>query len=480
MPTRSSLFYLPLVFVPRIYEPHEAEQNPKQNHDQTPKKQDRAAQLAGALSPSSTGLVSPLPQFDAAARHNISDSSPPTGGALYCSVCKKKFNNESTLLVHQQSDKHRRNARLSKQSGHAAGSPRGPPKKTQSNAKHHPVVQGAVASMRKAQAIMKQDPAVAATVLWNIAKDIAQYGEDGVTKLALEKALSCMQSMDANKELRGARESPASWSARSLLKTMLECRLALARLESQPAKAESAPRYTDALCAYLGVELGAIDGIARDRDPVKMDAAAMAIAKSIPRKFSKPEDVCQAIEAMEEVAGALFVFSGADSRSPLAWRSMAIYFLVHAFAIEKEKPDAAYRNVNRAISGFSTLHLEHLGCECAVLLMEHHSTQQGAHASVAKAAIDSLLSEDLVRARSILQKYNAQFEQPWSKYLSKLVAKMIGADATWFSIHARSEWDVVVAGADSPANRRAHDLVRACLDAVLREYTLYAPVGATA
>ncbi|KAJ2084507.1 hypothetical protein GGI16_007106, partial [Coemansia sp. S142-1] len=87
--------------------------------------------------------------------------------------------------------------------------------------------------MKKAQALATKDPAVAATVLWNIAQDIAQFGEDSVTRTVLDGALSCMQAMDANADLRGVKGSPGAWSARSLLKTMLECQLARARLESR-------------------------------------------------------------------------------------------------------------------------------------------------------------------------------------------------------------------------------------------------------
>ncbi|KAJ2818678.1 hypothetical protein FBU31_005790, partial [Coemansia sp. 'formosensis'] len=229
--------------------------------DRTPKKPDRV--LAGSLSPSSTKLVNPLALLDTPL-----DSSAMS--SIYCAPCKKKFSSEATFDAHLQSDKHKKSARQAKVSNPGQLPSSSPKAKSTS----HPVVQGALSSMKKAQALASKDPAVAATVLWNIANDIAQFGEDHVTKAALDGALSCMRAMDANADLRGAKGSPGAWSARSLLKTMLECQLAQARLESRSNKQLAASLYADALCCYLGISSDSLDIAERDRNPTRACALA--------------------------------------------------------------------------------------------------------------------------------------------------------------------------------------------------------------
>ncbi|KAJ2333717.1 hypothetical protein GGI00_002191 [Coemansia sp. RSA 2681] len=427
--------------------------------ERAPKKQDRAPVLVGSLSPSSTKLVNPLALLDA---QQTDTSGIPS---IYCVSCKKKFASDATFEAHLQSDKHKRAARQAKAGNMPSGS-------LHSKPACHPVVQGALKSIKKAQALADKDPAVAATVLWNIAKEIAQFNDDRVTRTALDGALSCMQAMDVDAGLRGVKGSPGAWTARSLLKTMLECQLAQARLESRSNKQRAASLYLDALCCYLGISSHSLAIADRDRTPSKAWAQADQLANEIPRKFAKAEDVDQAIGAMEETAAALLAFSKAAPADPaLMWRSVVVYSLAHAFALQKDRASAAYTAVRCLAALFEGAGLGHFGSECASLVIDHHMQQPESRAMVAAAVVVSLQSLDLVRANCILQKYNHRFEEPWSRFLAELVSKTADADTIWLSTNAWTLWCQVSATCD----RHIYELVDSAVRMELHPLMWYSP-----
>ncbi|KAJ1953194.1 hypothetical protein EC988_003132, partial [Linderina pennispora] len=315
---------------------------------------------------------------------------------------------------------------------------RPPPRQQTSNTHQHPAVQGALASLKKAKGIMQKDPAIAATVMWNIAKDIAEHGDDTTTRSALEGALDCMERMNADKALRGTKGAPASWTARTLLKTMLDCRMALARLE--PATGRAGAMYLDALGEFLGIESKALHGLAQSRDPVSLDTVASKLNESIPRKFGNTEDVGQAVSTIEEVASGLLSFSGGQHEDPAIWTGVALYFLLHSFATTKGAPDTAYRAVLTAGEAFKALGLEYLQCDCALVLIDKHWQQNAAKFTAAQAITRSLEMGDLVRAQSILNKTKERWSDPWIQYLAKVVTRSVDSDALWLEFDARDEW----------------------------------------
>ncbi|KAJ2744102.1 hypothetical protein GGI20_003242 [Coemansia sp. BCRC 34301] len=444
------------IFEPFVFESAGALLAESKASDRTSKKQDRTAALTGSLSPSSTKLVNPLALLDVP----LADTSGMH--SIYCAPCKKKFSSEATFEAHLQSDKHKRAARQA-----TAGSALKP------KSAHHPVVQGALKSMAKAQALADKDPAVAATVLWNIAKDIAQFNDDRVTRTSLDGALSCMQVMDADASLRGEKGSPGAWTARSLFKTMLECQLAQARLESRTSRQWAASLYSDALCCYLGIASNLLDIGERDRTPSMAWTHADKLVKAIPRKFTRAEDVDQAIGAMEEVAAALLAFSKTvPADATLLWRSVAVYSTTHAFSLQKDRGSAAYTAVRRLAALFDGIGLAHFGCECASLVIDHHMQQPGSRAVIAAAIVASLQSLDLVRASCLLKKYNYRFEEPWSHYLAELVCKTADADTIWLSTDAWNLWCQV----SSTCDRHIYELVDNAVRTELRPLMWYSPI----
>ncbi|KAJ1897188.1 hypothetical protein LPJ66_003531 [Kickxella alabastrina] len=461
------------IFETRVYEPQSKRQRDAlAGQNRTPKTQTKSHQQRpiGGLSQSSTELVNPLILAGLSSTSAYQVTNNVHNGAnspMYCALCKKKFSNEATFSAHKQSDKHRKAARAANPTGGSAD-------KEKQQAKLHPVVRGALANMKKAQAIIQDDPAVAATVFWNIAQDIASYGDDSITRSALDNALVCMDAMDKDVGRRGAKGSPSFWSARALLKTALDCRMALARLDSTLDGTRAAGHYIDALCQYLGITLGDLDMVAQTHDPLEMSSRADQVARAIPRKFAKDEDVDQAVTAMEEVAGALLAFSSASPNDPLAWRSLSAYFLLHAFALSKDKQDAAYVAIQRTVSSFDALGLRHSGCECAVLIIAHHMKQSSARNTVAASVVDSIKADDIVRARDLLWRYNFDFEEPWSRYLAKFVDKVIDADAPWMNASAWSEWRDV-AGSSDLHSTSVEKLVELALRQELSPYMIYTP-----
>ncbi|KAJ2005997.1 hypothetical protein GGI02_001001 [Coemansia sp. RSA 2322] len=470
------------IFLPFVFEGRGAsEASDDRAGDRTPKRQDRPSALAGSLSPSSTKLVNPLALLDRSANilyEECTEGSGTNGDISnnYCAACKKKFTSEATLDAHLQSDKHKKAARQLKLTNSLSNTSQLPAKSPKPKSSRHPAVQGALASMKKALALANKDPAVAATVLWNIANDIAQFGDDGTTRAALAGALSCMQAMDANTELRGAKGSPTAWTARSLLKTMLECQLAQARLESRSDRPRSVFLYVDALCRYLGIESSMFDIAERDRNPQTVYLRAARLVDSIPRKFAKTEDVDQALGALEEAAAAMFAFSKSTpaESTALLWRSVFISFTAYAFALQKDQAGTAYVILQHVVTLFDAAGMGHFGCEGAAFVIDNHIRQPGSRAMVAAAVVSSLQRADLVRASCLLQKYNYRFEEPWSRFLAELTSKTESADTIWLSSDAWLSW-CNVSGASMACDAHIYGLVGNAVRAILDPLTWYNP-----
>ncbi|KAJ1898068.1 hypothetical protein LPJ81_004412 [Coemansia sp. IMI 209127] len=224
---------------------------------------------------------------------------------------------------------------------------------------------------------------------------------------------------------------------------MLECRLALARLLyiSAGTRAESANQYTLAVCQYLGIHEGTIADAHAKRTPLlTISQNASDIVTAIPRKFGKQEDISQAVDALGEAANALLAFSTGDDDS-LAWRGVLFCLLLHAFALDKGDKVAAYGAIDQLALGFESLGMSHFGHECAMLVIEHHMWNHDAFANVASAVIGSLLDNDLVRAKRLLEALNmSHYAQPWSRYMAEFVAKRTMLDSAWMRQDAWAKW----------------------------------------
>ncbi|KAJ2345126.1 hypothetical protein GGF43_005298 [Coemansia sp. RSA 2618] len=330
-------------------------------------------------------------------------------------------------------------------------------------------------SMKKAQKLAARDPAVAATVLWKIAKDLAAHSQQRDNlRLAVETTQQCLHQMVDRPDLRGAKGSAAVWSARSLLKTTLECDLAAARLLWVIDRRNAAAQYLSALCRYMGIETSVVAAFANTHDFGEMCTQAARVAKSVPRKFAKPEDLSQALDALEEAASAQLASVSSEPTALAVKLGLAVCLLRHAFAMERQMPDMAYRTVLSTIASLHALGLRYLASECASLIMDHHMSQPDARMQVAASVVSSLKESDLVRAHALLQSYNYRFEEPWSRFMATVVDKAVDADIRWMSDCAMNEWrDVML---DSTTNNEPiYELIQATLATYLEPYIWYMP-----
>ncbi|KAJ2119207.1 hypothetical protein IW147_006056 [Coemansia sp. RSA 720] len=330
-------------------------------------------------------------------------------------------------------------------------------------------------SLAKARKLVPRDPAVAATVLWKIAKDLTVHSQQLTNmRAAIETTQECLHRMVDRPELRGAKGSAAVWSARSLLKTTLECDLVAARLLWPSDKQAAAAQYVRALCRYMGIEPRVISELAATHEIREMSARAAGIAKEIPRKFAKSEDVLQALDALEETASAQLASVASEPSILGAKRGLAVFLLQHAFATDKQSPDTAYQTVLTATTSLRALNLQYLANDCVTLIIDHHMSQPDARIQVARAVTSSLTESDFIRARELLQTYNYRFEEPWSRFMANVVDKAINADIRWMSERAMNEWQSIVR--DSLQNNcQVYELVQATLTAYLEPYTWYVP-----
>lgn len=380
-------------------------------------KQESAKSMA-ILSSSSINLVDPT---------LVPSTSQPVAAASsnpYCTVCKKKFSNQSTYQEHLQSDKHKKQMK----SGASA-------------TKGHPVVQDATKDIKKAKAIMDKNPAVAADVLWEIAQDIASLDKQKETaRDTLLSALTCMKAMDVNPSLRKSTNSQisVSWSARSLLKTTFECQLALARLDLYVDRAEDAvDRYVFSLCDFLGIRTEILRDCKSDQ-PRTIAARMMNVAEAIPRKLAKEEDQNQALEAILEVGIVML-----SVNNKLYKDGILLQFLAYSLALDKNRMDRAFAILQDIITTYDSLDRKHFGCECAILVIENHLDRAESSDIVIWAVIESLKGRDYVRADNTMIYYQEKQQncEWWAKYLAKLVNKRRCIfDPRWLAYEAMPEW----------------------------------------
>ncbi|KAI1316399.1 hypothetical protein EDD11_010042 [Mortierella claussenii] len=192
-------------------------------------------------------------------------------GRYNCSVCKKSFGSEATWNNHQSSAKHlaavkdaaKKNRGVGPKAG--AGSQRSSSnnKNNNGNSDHlqeqdPPEVMEALSSFRKVSKIVKENPSMAASVLWKIAKALWSFRQSRETARALSlliQTLSELQtsSSSTSASLSGAAAASAATSGSGSLTptqismTLYLSRLAIARLVVYQSPTISIQFYLDAV-----------------------------------------------------------------------------------------------------------------------------------------------------------------------------------------------------------------------------------------
>ncbi|KAF9288922.1 hypothetical protein BGZ68_010331 [Mortierella alpina] len=186
-------------------------------------------------------------------------------GRYNCSVCKKSFGSEATWNSHEMSAKHIASVKAAEkknkggaknQSGQKGSNGAGKQQRTQESAieEDPPEVAEALLSFRKAERVADQNPAMAAPVLWKIAKALWTFRYSQEAAKALSLLIRVLESLQAASTSGAGPGSggPGSGAPGSLLPTQISMtlylsRLALARLIYYHSPSLASQYYLDAI-----------------------------------------------------------------------------------------------------------------------------------------------------------------------------------------------------------------------------------------
>ncbi|KAF9935197.1 hypothetical protein FBU30_006282 [Linnemannia zychae] len=175
-----------------------------------------------------------------------------TDGKFNCAPCKKSFGSEATWNSHQMSAKHiaavkdaeKKNKGGSKaQGGGQKGGNRQYKSQEVAEEQVPPEVTEALMSFRKVEKIVNENPSMAATVLWKIAKALWSYRQTQETikvLLLLIKILSEMQTSPSS-------AAPGVLSPTQIGMTLYLSRLSMARLIIYHSQSLALQYYLDAI-----------------------------------------------------------------------------------------------------------------------------------------------------------------------------------------------------------------------------------------
>ncbi|RUP47308.1 hypothetical protein BC936DRAFT_145875 [Jimgerdemannia flammicorona] len=243
-----------------------------------------------------TPSTSPLPPHSRLLVHTGSPlpSSPasPTSGKFYCSVCKKAFNNEATWSNHQNSAKHLNNVKeASRTSSGDMGKVIGRAAENSEDARQ---------KLKQAEKISSTNPAVAASVYWNVAKGAlhkTHHPQD--TSRALQSLIRLIEEREQTLPPVGAsgvtKEATSQLTPSQASMTLYLARLALARLNASYVVGVAVARvlYAKALEERWKVDVQEVDGVAQNLSALPLSTLTAMLESSLEgsdvlAKLSKP------------------------------------------------------------------------------------------------------------------------------------------------------------------------------------------------
>ncbi|KAF9431421.1 hypothetical protein BGZ76_000326 [Entomortierella beljakovae] len=192
------------------------------------------------------------------------NNNSTSDGRFNCNVCKKSFGSEATWNSHQMSAKHiaavKDLTKKNKSGGSKGGSGQKNTNNNNNNVKHTQKVQEdqdpqevieALASFRKAEKVAKENPGMAASVLWKIAKALWSYRQSLETAKVLSLLIRILCELQStagtSSTTTSAASVPGSLSPTQISMTLYLSRLAIARLLVYQSPSLSLKIYTDAI-----------------------------------------------------------------------------------------------------------------------------------------------------------------------------------------------------------------------------------------
>ncbi|KAG0087856.1 hypothetical protein BGZ92_006910 [Podila epicladia] len=220
-------------------------QSPQQQQTQTPVK----------------GTVSPSPSHPNANGSTASNTVNGSGTDRFnCAPCKKSFGSEATWNSHQKSTKHIAAVKDAdkKPKGGRGGGGGGGSNQQKSNLSNNrskqletepepPEVAEALMSFRKVEKIVKENPGMAASVMWKIAKGNLQHLRKYTQETAKVLTLLVQTLTSLQSSASPAAPVPGTLSPTQISMTLYLSRLALARLVVYQSPSLACQLYLDAI-----------------------------------------------------------------------------------------------------------------------------------------------------------------------------------------------------------------------------------------
>ncbi|KAF9306432.1 hypothetical protein BGZ74_005977 [Mortierella antarctica] len=205
------------------------------------------------------GTPSPSPSHPNTNGSTASNTGNSSGSDRFnCAPCKKSFGSEATWISHQKSAKHIaavKDAEKKTKGGRGGGGGGGSNQqksnssnnrsKQQETEPEHPEVAEALMSFRKVEKIVKENPGMAASVMWKIAKVLWSHRytqETAKVLILLVQTLTSLQSSTSP-----AAPVPGTLSPTQISMTLYLSRLALARLVVYQSPSLACQLYLDAI-----------------------------------------------------------------------------------------------------------------------------------------------------------------------------------------------------------------------------------------
>ncbi|GJJ72669.1 hypothetical protein EMPS_05027 [Entomortierella parvispora] len=176
-------------------------------------------------------------------------------GRFSCGPCKKSFGSEATFHSHQMSAKHiaavkdvdkKNKGKGASKSNSTNNNARGK-QRVEEEEQDHPEVSEALLSLRKVEKIVKENPNMAASVLWKIAKVLWSHRQSQETARVLSLLINVLSDLQSAAASNTAPAQPGSLTPTQISMTLYLSRLSLARLVIYHSPSLAAQCYMDAI-----------------------------------------------------------------------------------------------------------------------------------------------------------------------------------------------------------------------------------------
>ncbi|KAJ1919177.1 hypothetical protein H4219_002124 [Mycoemilia scoparia] len=356
--------------------------------------------------------------------------------------------------------------------------PRRTPKTNKTVAKMTPEILDALDKLAKAEKLGARDPMTASIVLWNLSKVLWNNQQTQATCRALTATNKYLRAVQESKDKKSSEKEPAKpkLNPRQVLKTRLQSGLSLARISV----------------------LSVVNAHTIEQKLLKADE----VAKQVPRKFKKEEDLEEAISAMKEVTSHLrslkidyfrFVYDDENSTTTLSCFDTfcALCLITSEFAKVRNRPrDSTFMLDDLLKACVDNEHLPFSSDMLTITLKKGSQSgcSDGSFYLLARLLSDNIYNEDLVRAQGLckilkeVSKPLPDFQKKIANFIVQLLDAIVGFDTSWLTEEGPSLWRSILAAylkgnsASSLDNfNKEWGLISEIIFEILKPYDLWDP-----